>query len=74
VQLLVTNQGVAPALITLSLRADPPPREPPPAVAEPSQELPELGRPRPRPQPLEQADPEPAAPEDPPEPPPVDSP
>jgi serine/threonine protein kinase, bacterial len=29
VQLLVTNQGVAPALITLSLRADPPPREPP---------------------------------------------
>jgi serine/threonine protein kinase, bacterial len=77
VQLLVTNQGVAPALITLSLRADPPPREPPPPpppVAEPSQERPELGRPRPRPQPLEQDDPEPAAPEPPPEPPPADSP
>ena len=32
VQVLVTNEGVAPALITLSLRADPPPLEPPPPV------------------------------------------
>jgi len=32
VQLLVTNEGVAPALITLSLRADPPPVEAPPAL------------------------------------------
>jgi serine/threonine-protein kinase len=32
VQLLITNSGVAPALITLSLRADPPPPELPPAV------------------------------------------
>ena len=30
VQLLITNAGVAPALITLSLRADPPPPEPTP--------------------------------------------
>ena len=37
VQLLVTNEGVAPALITLSLRADPPPVEMAPvAVPEPS--------------------------------------
>lgn len=36
VQLLVTNEGVAPALITLSLRADPPPVEMAPvAVPEP---------------------------------------
>jgi serine/threonine-protein kinase len=38
VQLLVSNEGVAPALITLSLRADPPapvPRPKPPAAAEP---------------------------------------
>ena len=32
VQLLVANEGVAPALITLSLRADPPPPELPPGV------------------------------------------
>ena len=37
VQLLVTNEGVAPALITLSLRADPPPVEMAPVpVPEPS--------------------------------------
>lgn len=30
VQLLITNEGVAPAFITLSLRADPPPRPPTP--------------------------------------------
>jgi len=38
VQLLVNNDGVAPALITLSLRADPPasaPRQPTPAASEP---------------------------------------
>ena len=35
VQLLITNAGVAPALITLSLRADPPPPEPPPALEGP---------------------------------------
>jgi len=38
VQLLVSNDGVAPALITLSLRADPPaavPRPQPPAASEP---------------------------------------
>ena len=41
VQLLVTNEGVAPALITLSLRADPPPVETPPvAVPEPSPQAP----------------------------------
>ena len=41
VQLLVTNEGVAPALITLSLRADPPPVEAPPvAVPEPSPQAP----------------------------------
>jgi serine/threonine-protein kinase len=41
VQLLVTNEGVAPALITLSLRADPPPVEAPPvAVPEPSSQAP----------------------------------
>jgi serine/threonine-protein kinase len=34
VQLLVTNEGVAPARISLSLRADPPP--PPPPAAEPA--------------------------------------
>ncbi len=40
VQLLVTNDGVAPALITLSLRADPPPPEAPqpaPQAPEPSE-------------------------------------
>jgi serine/threonine-protein kinase len=41
VQLLVTNEGVAPALITLSLRADPPPVEAPPvAVPEPPAQAP----------------------------------
>lgn len=41
VQLLVTNEGVAPALITLSLRADPPPVEMAPvAVPEPSPQEP----------------------------------
>jgi serine/threonine-protein kinase len=35
VQLLVTNEGVAPALITLSLRADPPPEAPPAAPQTP---------------------------------------
>ena len=35
VQLLITNAGVAPALITLSLRADPPPPEPAPALEGP---------------------------------------
>ena len=41
VQLLVTNEGVAPALITLSLRADPPPVEAPPVVVpEPSTQAP----------------------------------
>ena len=41
VQLLVTNEGVAPALITLSLRADPPPIETPPvAVPEPPAQAP----------------------------------
>ena len=35
VQLLVTNEGVAPGLITLSLRADPPAPEPVPAEPEP---------------------------------------
>lgn len=40
-QLLVTNEGVAPALITLSLRADPPPVETPPVtVPEPSPQAP----------------------------------
>jgi serine/threonine-protein kinase len=34
-QLLVTNDGVAPGLITLSVRADPPAPEPPPPVSEP---------------------------------------
>ncbi|MDA0717678.1 MAG: serine/threonine protein kinase [Cyanobacteria bacterium] len=38
VQLLVTNDGVAPALITLSLRADPPSVEPPP-LADPDRSL-----------------------------------
>ncbi|MEX0589040.1 MAG: serine/threonine protein kinase [Cyanobium sp.] len=40
VQLLVTNEGVAPALITLSLRADPPPPEvlqPAPATPPPAE-------------------------------------
>ncbi|MEB3353298.1 MAG: serine/threonine protein kinase [Cyanobacteriota bacterium] len=37
VQVLVTNDGVAPALITLSLRADPPPVEPPPIPERPQQ-------------------------------------
>ncbi|MEX0588980.1 MAG: serine/threonine protein kinase [Cyanobium sp.] len=40
VQLLVTNEGVAPALITLSLRADPPPPEvpqPEPATSSPAE-------------------------------------
>jgi serine/threonine-protein kinase len=32
VQLLITNDGVAPAMITLSLRSDPPAPEPAPAV------------------------------------------
>jgi serine/threonine-protein kinase len=40
VQVLVTNEGVAPALITLSLRADPPPLEPPPPVPDRAPELP----------------------------------
>ncbi|MCT0215462.1 serine/threonine protein kinase [Synechococcus sp. CS-1330] len=41
VQLLVTNEGVAPALITLSLRADPPPVAPPSvAVPESSPQAP----------------------------------
>ena len=35
VQLLVTNDGVAPAMITLSLRADAPPPEPPPEPQQP---------------------------------------
>jgi serine/threonine-protein kinase len=34
-QLLVTNDGVAPGLITLSVRADPPAPQPPPPVSEP---------------------------------------
>jgi serine/threonine protein kinase, bacterial len=34
VQLLVTNEGVAPSLITLSLRADAPEPEPPPSTSE----------------------------------------
>ncbi|MEB3276692.1 MAG: serine/threonine protein kinase [Cyanobacteriota bacterium] len=43
VQLLVSNEGVAPALITLSLRADPPaapPRPQPPAASEPQEPAP----------------------------------
>ena len=41
VQLLVTNEGVAPALITLSLRADPPPVETAPvALPEPPAQAP----------------------------------
>jgi len=58
VQLLVTNEGVAPALITLSLRADPPAPEPPatepepadtppPAVQPPLRRPPEDGTPAP---------------------------
>ena len=50
VQLLVTNEGVAPALITLSLRADPPLPQvaPPPAGPEPSPPAPpdQLERPQ----------------------------
>ncbi len=50
VQLLVTNEGVAPALITLSLRADPPLPQlaPPPAGPEPSPQAPpdQLERPQ----------------------------
>jgi len=44
VQLLVTNEGVAPALITLSLRADPPPQaapEPPPQAPPAQRETPQ---------------------------------
>ena len=52
VQLLVTNEGVAPALITLSLRADPPLPQvaPPPAAPEPSSPAPpdQLERPQPQ--------------------------
>jgi len=45
VQLLVTNEGVAPALITLSLRADPPPQaapEPPPQAPPAQRETPQV--------------------------------
>jgi serine/threonine-protein kinase len=55
VQLLVTNEGVAPALITLSLRADPPPVEMAPvAVPEPSPQAPaaQLEPPQPAADPL----------------------
>jgi serine/threonine-protein kinase len=41
VQLLVANEGVAPALITLSLRADPPPPELPPGPQAPPVTTPE---------------------------------
>ncbi|MGC5198483.1 hypothetical protein ACLD7X_017030, partial [Aphanothece microscopica RSMan92] len=47
VQLLVTNDGVAPALITLSLRADPPPEAPP--VEQPTESRPEGATTPPRP-------------------------
>jgi serine/threonine protein kinase, bacterial len=68
VQLLVTNEGVAPALITLSLRADPPPVETPPvAVPEPSPQAP-AAQPEP---PQAPAVPAPAADPLPPVPPPV---
>lgn len=46
VQVLVTNEGVAPALITLSLRADPPPLEPPPPVPDRSLDPPIQSPPR----------------------------
>ena len=53
VQLLVTNEGVAPALITLSLRADPPPVEMAPvAVPEPSPPAAPLEPPQPAADPL----------------------
>jgi serine/threonine-protein kinase len=68
VQLLITNEGVAPALITLSLRADPPA----PAAAPPAQEgagspqSPLMPGPPPEPPPVPAAPPEdPRRPEDP---------
>ncbi|MCT0247773.1 protein kinase domain-containing protein [Synechococcus sp. CS-205] len=60
VQLLVSNEGVAPAFITLSLRADPPPRAPtptepaePPGVQqpEPTEDTPASQQPSPPPAP-----------------------
>jgi serine/threonine-protein kinase len=48
-QLLVINEGVAPGVVTLSVRADPPAPQPPPPVPGPgdSPEPPEAGEPRP---------------------------
>ncbi len=47
VQLLVTNDGVAPALITLSLRADPPPAQLAPPLAAPEPLAPPVAPPPP---------------------------
>ncbi len=66
VQVLVTNEGVAPALITLSLRADPPPLEPPPPVPDPSPEPALPSQPQQEP---EAESPSPRQPEQPPVPP-----
>jgi len=70
VQLLVTNEGVAPARISLSLRADPPaPPAPSPAPTSPA-ETPAAPTPPDRPTPVEPSAPPggPAAPPPPPEP------
>ena len=71
VQLLVTNEGVAPARISLSLRADPPPPpSPSPTPASPA-ETPAVPSPPDRPTPVEPSEPAGAssAPPSPPEPP-----
>ncbi|MEX1324512.1 MAG: serine/threonine protein kinase, partial [Synechococcaceae cyanobacterium] len=60
-QLLVSNDGVAAGVITLSVRADPPAPEPPPAVPEPGER---------REQPVDADDDSPDGPAEPPEPPP----
>ncbi len=53
-QLLITNEGVAPSLITLSLRADPPaPEAPSPAAPEGAAPAPQPGAPEPPPVPPE---------------------
>jgi serine/threonine-protein kinase len=65
VQLLVTNDGVAPALITLSLRADPPPAQLAPPLAAPEPLAPPVAPPPP-PSPSSSPNPSPAAPEPPP--------
>ena len=77
VQLLLTNDGVAPALIRLSLRADPPAPTPPPAPeAPPAPEEPQDSAPAPAPAtpgatpaPAAPASPAPASPPAPPAPP-----